>query len=433
MFNNELLSDVSLVVRASSDEGESKKSKMAIPAHKIVLSICSPVFFAMFCGEIAEKSDSVDLPDCEYEGVLEMLRYMYSGKAELNENNVMQVMYVAKKYILPSLVKECIGFLEENMNTGNVFCVLSHARQYDEKVLVNQCVELIDRETKECVQSEGFLTIERTLLEEIVKRDSLSITEVELFKAVDLWATKECEKQGLTPDGSVKRRILGENIVKEIRFPVMEEKEFANIVLGSEILTPNEGLDIIKYFNTVTVVKSPVGSPEQQRVGTSFPCYRFPLVKEKLDKWHGWKSNYDKKECIDFKVDKDINLYGIRMFGCKNKDFFVILKVTDTEGEFEHAGKSGKFSSVHLQKQPLATADFYGFDILFDYPVELEKDVRYCVGAIIDGYHSWFGLNGLSDVQSHGVKFSILDCTEKNRGATGVKSGQFAAFLFRPQ
>ena len=41
------------------------------------------MFFAMFCGELAETSDSIVLQDCEYEGVLEMLRYMYSGKAEL--------------------------------------------------------------------------------------------------------------------------------------------------------------------------------------------------------------------------------------------------------------------------------------------------------------------------------------------------------------
>ena len=57
MFNNDLLSDVRLVVRTCTDEGDAKKSKMAIPAHKFVLSICSPVFFAMFCGEMAEKSE----------------------------------------------------------------------------------------------------------------------------------------------------------------------------------------------------------------------------------------------------------------------------------------------------------------------------------------------------------------------------------------
>jgi len=92
MFDSNLLSDVSLVVRASSDESDPKKSKRAIPAHKFVLSICSPVFFAMFCGEMAEKSDTVDLPDCEYEGVLEMLRYVCSEEVKLNESNVMQVL-----------------------------------------------------------------------------------------------------------------------------------------------------------------------------------------------------------------------------------------------------------------------------------------------------------------------------------------------------
>ena len=343
----------------------------------------------------------------------------------------MQVLYVAKKYILPSLVKECIFFLEEHVNTGNVFCVLSHARQYDEKELVDQCWEVIDRETVEVVKSEGFQKIERSLLEEIVKRDSLTITEVELFKAVDLWATKECQKQGLTPNGCVKRRILGENIVKEIRFPVMEEREFADVVLGSEMLTSKEGLDIMKNFNTL--VSSPVGFPEQQRVGTSFPCYRFLTVVERsADKWEGWECKFDSKECIDFRVDRDIKLYGIRMFGRKDRDYFVILKVTDTEGFFDLATKAGKFSSVHMRKQ-LSVADFYGFDILFDSPVELEEDVRYSVGVAIDGYHTWFGRNGHSEVQGHGVKFSIFDCTEDSRGATGVYTGQFAAFLFRPQ
>ena len=45
IFNKELVSDVKFVVPASSDESESKK---VIPAHKFVLAISSPVFYAMF-------------------------------------------------------------------------------------------------------------------------------------------------------------------------------------------------------------------------------------------------------------------------------------------------------------------------------------------------------------------------------------------------
>ena len=49
IFNNELLSDVKFVVPASHNESESRKSrKCMIPAHKFVLAISSPVFYAMF-------------------------------------------------------------------------------------------------------------------------------------------------------------------------------------------------------------------------------------------------------------------------------------------------------------------------------------------------------------------------------------------------
>ena len=424
MFNRDLLSDVSLVVRASSDESMPKKSKMAIPAHKFVLSSCSPVFFAMFCGEMAEKSDSVDLPDCEYEGVLEMLRYMYSGKVELNENKVMQVLYVAKKYILPSLADECIKFLQENLNTGNVFCVLSHAQQYDEKILVEQCWEMIDKATEEVVKSEEFPKIERSLLEAVVMRDSLNITEVDLFKAVDLWATKECERQGLTPDGNMKRKIIGENILKGIRFPVMQEKEFVSIVLSSKILTPEEVYEMMKHFNSVASL--PVGFPGKERAGSNLTCRRFG---ETCCDWH-----YVSDDCIDLKIDKDIKLHGIRMFGSENGDYFTILRIIDTNDDYVVAAKSGKFSSVRVQSQSIC---YYGFDILFDDPVFLSSDHKYRVIAVMDGPDSSYGIECSSSIVCHGVTFSFFTVERNNSlqnyqpNDTDVNGGQFAEFLFR--
>ena len=48
-------------------EAQSESIKQVVPAHKFVLSISSPVFEAMFYGELAETTDSVELPDCEYD------------------------------------------------------------------------------------------------------------------------------------------------------------------------------------------------------------------------------------------------------------------------------------------------------------------------------------------------------------------------------
>ena len=42
---------------------------------------------------------------------------------------------------------------------------------------------MINEQTEEAVKSDGFATIERSLLERVVERDTLRISEVELFKS----------------------------------------------------------------------------------------------------------------------------------------------------------------------------------------------------------------------------------------------------------
>ena len=115
------------------------------------------------------------------------------------------------------------------------------------------------------MKSDRFATIERSLLESIVTRDSLAIEEMQLFKAVDLWATKECERQGVVADGATKRSVLGETLVKALRFPTMKLKDFASVVLDSKILTPDEIVTIIKCLSSVS--RSPAGFPEMKRPG----------------------------------------------------------------------------------------------------------------------------------------------------------------------
>ena len=277
MFNNNLFSDVKFVVRKAS-QGESE-SKQVIPAHKFVLSISSPVFAVMFYGELAETANSIELPDCEYNSLLELFRYMYSDEVILSGSNVMGVLYLAKKYMVPSLTVKSTEYLQGNLDPSNVFSILPSAQKYEEKNLVDQCWKVIDKQTEKAVKSDAFATIERCILEDVVERDTLHISEVDLFKEVMQWATKESEKQGLVADGQVKRRILGEKIVKGIRFPVMTLEEFASVVLDSKILTLDEVTDIVKSFSAVKGAQ--VGFPVSRRAAASglARCFRFGSIK----------------------------------------------------------------------------------------------------------------------------------------------------------
>ena len=311
MFNNDLLSDVKFFVRGTNGENESKRRKQVIPAHKFVLSISSPVFEAMFYGELAETTDSIELPDCEYDSLLELFRYIYSDEVNLSGSNVMGVLYLAKKYMVPSLADKCTEYLQENLDPSNVFSILPSAQKYEEKNLVDRCWKVIDKQTEEAVKSDEFATIERSLLEAVVVRDTLSIKEVNLFKAVNLWATNECERQGLTTDGEIKGRILGESIVKGLRLPEMKEDEFANVVLDSKILTLEEVIAFFKYYNSV--LNSPLEFSKSVRIGfhddNIYRCGRFRSVIGNTWLYGG------AADCIGFTVDKDILLHGLCLFG----------------------------------------------------------------------------------------------------------------------
>lgn len=262
LLENELLSDVKFVVRDPDRGGEQFKT---ILAHKFVLAIKSPVFGAMFYGKAAEKNDAITISECDYLSLLELFRFIYCDQVNLNADNVLQVLYLANKYMLPSLVEKCTDFLIERVDASNVFEILSVAYIYKEKNLADKCWEVIDGHGDDALENEAFAKIEKSLLEELVERESLDVSEVKLFKAVDFWARRNCEEQKIKVNGTSKRKILGERIIKAIRFPVMEQKEFADVVLDSEILNRRETYNLMKYFNDV--LRTPVGFRETKRSG----------------------------------------------------------------------------------------------------------------------------------------------------------------------
>ena len=422
MFNNDLFSDVKFAVRRTNGESESKRRKQVIPAHKFVLSISSPVFEAMFCGELAETKDTIELPDCEYDSLLELFRYIYSDEAILSGSNVMGVLYLAKKYMVPSLTDKCTEYLQNNLDPSNVFSILPSAEKYEEKNLVDQCWEVINRKTDEVVKSDGFATIEKSLLEAIVMRDTLTIEEIELFKAVDLWATKKCEKQGLTADGVTKRRILGE-VIEGIRFPTMKPEDFATVVLDSEILRKKEIISVVKCQNSAT--KIPVGFPETKRSGSVKKvqrCCRFGSLSS-----FGCRYDEKRRNAICFSVDKDIELRGVCFFGSKNNTYQVDLEIEDRRNRTRLVSYTGQFTSKILQCEKYS---YHGFEVLLK--IILAKNTVYSLRAKIIGPESLFGEGGLSSVQCGNVMFRFFESRYAFFGCVNksdVRVGQFPEFL----
>ena len=422
IFNNELLSDVKFVVPASEAESETRKT---IPAHKLVLAISSPVFYAMFYGQLAEAKDCVELPDCEYDSLLEFLRYLYSDEANLTGSNVMHVLYLANKYMVPSLAEKCSEYLRENLSTSNVFSILPHARKFEDKDLEGRCWEVIEENTEEAVTSEDFVTLERSLIESVVKRERLTVKEVDLFKAVDRWATGESERQGITADGESKRRIIGEDIVKAIRFLVMSEKEFVSVVFDSRILNFGEIGELMKYYNDVELT-SPLPFIHTPRAGSiklqQLICYRFS-VYQSPGVGGFWSYSGKRPDRIVLSVNKSVKLHGIQHFGSEGCQYTVSTEVNDTNG-FSLVTKTGSYTSEKDK-----THGYFGFTVYFNSPLQLYRGKRYEVKSLIQGPLSWYGEQGKPSLECSQVEFCFYSTTGGANGTTESR-GQFSGFIF---
>ncbi|CAH3166429.1 unnamed protein product [Porites evermanni] len=385
MLNNNRLSDVKFV--AANSNGESER-KQVIPAHKFMLAIGSPVFEAMFYGELAETKDTVELPDCDYESLLELFRYIYSDEVNLSGSNVMGVLYLAKKYIVPSLTDKCTEYLKEKLDPSNVFSILPSSLKYEEKALEDRCWKVIDNQTEASVNSEGFETIERSLLEAIVARDTLTIKEVGLFKAVDRWATKQCEKQSLAA-----------------------EVEFASFVPDTNLLNLDEITVMFKFFAIKT---SPVAFSKVPRRKPFYRVGRFQSVRMSGCSYDSDGSSHS----LNFTVDGNITLKGICLLGSENNTYTVTLNLNEISTGETVISKTGTYSSTLLQCKDLS---YYGFEVLFDSTgADLKKSNKYCIQAKIAGPPSGSGENCLLKGEESGVTFTF----------PAGSRGQFSEFLF---
>ena len=424
IFNNELLSDVKFIVRVSNSN-ESESWKM-IPAHKFVLAIGSPVFCAMFYGKMADSTDSITLPDCEYDSLREVFRFLYSDEVNLTGSNVMHVLYLAKKYIVPSLVDKCSEYLRDNLEAANVFSILPHAKKFEDKDLEDRCWAVIEKHTEEAVSSEEFVTLEKSLVESLVKREALDIKEVELFKAVDRWATKEMDRQGITSDSEAKRRIIGEETLKAIRFPLMSEKELLSVVSDSNILTMKEFVELMKHFNGILTTPLQFSVIPRTKPFINVTCHRFESFKAPKDTWHYTRGKSDR---VCFTVSKDVHLIGVEHFGREGSSYTVSVDLIDTVSGLCVVKKSGSYSS---ELKHCDTKTFYGFDVLFNSPVHLKQNNRYELVSLIKGDISFSGVSGKVNLKCHGmsVTFSDFKKTDDSNGTSAV-GGQFPALLFQ--
>ena len=368
MFNNPFMSDIMF-----SCEGSDEK----FFAHKYVLGTSSAVFYAMFYGELAEKNSVVHLSDTSEEILKEFLRFLYTDQCNLTTDNAMFVLYLAKKYIVPSLAEKCIDFLEACLTPENVLVILKQALQFDEKKLVNKCWDQVDLKASDVVASADFANISESTLEELLKRESLNIKEVDLFKGVLNWSEAECSRREIEINEKNKRAVIG-NAIDQIRFAAMTLQEFSQNVSVSGILTPEETIFIYKKFGELEKASevwnwSDIRRKEKILRRCSRLKNRGIPVRIRFD-----DSTWEDALAISFSTP--VAIHGVSFIGMEGEKYDVKLEILSQIIE-------KKFYSQQLDKC------LYGFDVILLSPVTVQTNSIVYLKATVKGSSLFFKEN----------------------------------------
>ena len=174
-------------------------------------------------------------------------RFIYTDDVHLDADNVMRVMYASKKYMVTKLTMKCTKFLEENLCPDTAAQLLEQSIVADEKELKAKALKVIQNDASEALSSESFTKLSHEALSEVLLMDLKISNEVEVFKACLKWAEYKCQELEKSTNGANIREVLGNNLFL-VRFPTMTVDDFNNSVLPHDVLTAQEGLQVLRYL-----------------------------------------------------------------------------------------------------------------------------------------------------------------------------------------
>ena len=171
-----------------------------LPAHKVVLAASSPVFKASFMSELTGGDEfKVDLPEFipETKIIEELLNYVYTGEAEISEDNAEELLVIADYFDIPSLKETCAEFLMINLKPSNCLAIEIFAERYRHQELHEAASEYICNHLGDIWKTEEFLSSDFEDVKALICGERLDIKtqrgEEEVFDGIRTWVKRDSE------------------------------------------------------------------------------------------------------------------------------------------------------------------------------------------------------------------------------------------------
>ncbi|XP_078493127.1 kelch-like protein 13 [Ciona intestinalis] len=157
-----------------------------IPANKMVLSCYSKYFNTMFKSEMKEKyKDAVEVHGVDAESVEKLVDFMYTGKININTNNVCDLLAVSDFLQILSVRKLCIEYLLTTITQQNCFTIQGLANCFTIPQLTEKFNNFIVENYQQVVSGDHFKKLRKDDVINLIQSTHNKV-EYELFKFVDL-------------------------------------------------------------------------------------------------------------------------------------------------------------------------------------------------------------------------------------------------------
>lgn len=189
---------------------------------------------------------AIEVPDIEPDMFHILVGCIYTNHANIEIEQVGEIMKLSQKYCVDKLANLCGAFLQQGITIENA------ASMYEQgpRLLGDSefGFDFIAENAAAVFDTRDFVNVlSKSRVISLVRSSELKIKEIDLFKAVVEWGKAECKRQEKKETKDELKSVLSE-IIPYVRFPLMSVGDFSSFVQSSGVVPADDVLKLFTYL-----------------------------------------------------------------------------------------------------------------------------------------------------------------------------------------